>query len=224
MRFVLVHPNYHSGGAESAGSWPPAWVAFLAGARKAKGVDDIHFIDAMTMNVAGKDLRAKLVALQPDVIGATSIILPEAGAKPPRDPQLSGDPLSARPAWRTAADRRHRPPCLDLCRIGAVSRGRPRPPDRRNLGQPACNCTVLPLARRHFFAAFPGPRLAVRPGRDDRGGPRQPFPAPSGLTLRIMSLAICCAVAGDDTRQGGRAGKIPWSRQLGACLTGNCNV
>jgi hypothetical protein len=28
---VLVHPNYHSGGAEIAGNWPPAWVAYLAG-------------------------------------------------------------------------------------------------------------------------------------------------------------------------------------------------
>jgi hypothetical protein len=30
MRIVLVHPNYHSGGAEIAGNWPPAWVAYLA--------------------------------------------------------------------------------------------------------------------------------------------------------------------------------------------------
>jgi anaerobic magnesium-protoporphyrin IX monomethyl ester cyclase len=28
---VFVHPNYHSGGAEIAGNWPPAWVAYLAG-------------------------------------------------------------------------------------------------------------------------------------------------------------------------------------------------
>lgn len=26
MRVVLIHPNYHSGGAEIAGNWPPAWV------------------------------------------------------------------------------------------------------------------------------------------------------------------------------------------------------
>jgi anaerobic magnesium-protoporphyrin IX monomethyl ester cyclase len=37
MRIVLVHPNYHSGGAEIAGSWPPAWVAYLAGALKQAG-------------------------------------------------------------------------------------------------------------------------------------------------------------------------------------------
>ena len=29
MRILLLHPNYHSGGAEIAGNWPPAWVAYL---------------------------------------------------------------------------------------------------------------------------------------------------------------------------------------------------
>ncbi len=29
MRILLVHPNYHSGGAEIAGNWPPAWAAYL---------------------------------------------------------------------------------------------------------------------------------------------------------------------------------------------------
>ncbi len=37
MRIVLIHPNYHSGGAEIAGNWPPAWVAYLAGAAKKAG-------------------------------------------------------------------------------------------------------------------------------------------------------------------------------------------
>jgi anaerobic magnesium-protoporphyrin IX monomethyl ester cyclase len=73
MRIVFVHPNYHSGGAEIAGNWPPAWVAYLAGSLKAKGFDDIHFIDAMTMHVTPEDLRARLVELQPDIIGVTSI-------------------------------------------------------------------------------------------------------------------------------------------------------
>lgn len=27
MRIVVVHPNYHSGGAEIAGNWPPAWAS-----------------------------------------------------------------------------------------------------------------------------------------------------------------------------------------------------
>jgi anaerobic magnesium-protoporphyrin IX monomethyl ester cyclase len=45
---LLIHPNYHSGGAEIAGNWPPAWVAYLTGYLKAGGYTDVHFIDAMT--------------------------------------------------------------------------------------------------------------------------------------------------------------------------------
>ena len=37
MRVVFIHPNYHSGGAEIAGNWPPSWVAYLSGFLKAAG-------------------------------------------------------------------------------------------------------------------------------------------------------------------------------------------
>lgn len=73
MRIVLVHPNYHSGGAEIAGNWPPAWVAYLAGAVKAAGFDDIHFVDAMTNDLSEDQLRDKLIELQPDIVGCTAI-------------------------------------------------------------------------------------------------------------------------------------------------------
>ena len=73
MRIVFVHPNYHSGGAEIAGNWPPAWVAYLTGALKAQGFADIHFIDAMTHHIGPADLRARLAALAPDVVGTTAI-------------------------------------------------------------------------------------------------------------------------------------------------------
>jgi anaerobic magnesium-protoporphyrin IX monomethyl ester cyclase len=73
MRIVFVHPNYHSGGAEIAGNWPPAWVAYLTGSLRAAGFDDIHFIDAMTHHIDHAALRAKLAALQPDLIGVTAI-------------------------------------------------------------------------------------------------------------------------------------------------------
>jgi anaerobic magnesium-protoporphyrin IX monomethyl ester cyclase len=73
MRLVLIHPNYHSGGAEIAGNWPPAWVAYLAGPLKAAGYTDIHFIDAMTHDIGEEQLRARLEALQPDIVGCTAI-------------------------------------------------------------------------------------------------------------------------------------------------------
>lgn len=73
MRIALVHPNYHSGGAEIAGNWPPAWVAYLAGALRAAGFSDIHFIDAMTNNLEEDAIAARLAALDPDIIGCTAI-------------------------------------------------------------------------------------------------------------------------------------------------------
>ena len=73
MRIVLVHPNYHSGGAEIAGNWPPAWAAYLTGSLRAIGFDDIHFVDAMTNNLEDDELRQRLEELAPDVVGCTAI-------------------------------------------------------------------------------------------------------------------------------------------------------
>jgi Fe-S oxidoreductase len=73
MRILLIHPNYHSGGAEIAGSWPPAWVAYLSGPLKNAGFTDIHFLDAMTHHLSDDDLRSKMEELQPDVVGTTAI-------------------------------------------------------------------------------------------------------------------------------------------------------
>ncbi|MGA9411287.1 MAG: magnesium-protoporphyrin IX monomethyl ester anaerobic oxidative cyclase [Roseobacter sp.] len=73
MRIVFIHPNYHSGGAEIAGNWPPAWVAYLAGSLKRAGYDDVHFIDAMTNHLEDETLAEKLRDLKPDVVGCTAI-------------------------------------------------------------------------------------------------------------------------------------------------------
>jgi len=73
MKIVLVHPNYHSGGAEIAGSWPAAWVAYIGDALKQAGFTDVSFIDAMTHYIDDAALAEKLRALQLDVIGFTAI-------------------------------------------------------------------------------------------------------------------------------------------------------
>jgi len=73
MKIVFIHPNYHSGGAEIAGNWPPAWVAYLTGYLKAGGYTDIVFLDAMTNHITDEQLRARLVELKPDVVGCTAI-------------------------------------------------------------------------------------------------------------------------------------------------------
>ena len=61
VRILLIHPNYHSGGAEIAGHWPPAWAPYLAGALKANGFTDLKFIDAMTEDTSDEK-HAKNIA------------------------------------------------------------------------------------------------------------------------------------------------------------------
>jgi len=73
MRILFVHPNYRSGGAEIAGTWPPAWVAYLTGPLRRAGFDDITFIDAMTEGLSDDQLRQRMTVLQPDVVGTTAI-------------------------------------------------------------------------------------------------------------------------------------------------------
>jgi anaerobic magnesium-protoporphyrin IX monomethyl ester cyclase len=73
MRILLIHPNYHSGGAEIAGNWPPAWVAYLSGALKSAGYRDIRFIDAMTDHIDDDALETILKAERPDAVLCTAI-------------------------------------------------------------------------------------------------------------------------------------------------------
>jgi anaerobic magnesium-protoporphyrin IX monomethyl ester cyclase len=73
MRILLIHPNYHSGGAEIAGNWPPAWVAYLTGYLKTDGYTDVHFVDAMTHHLDDDAVRQRIAELQPDIVGCTAI-------------------------------------------------------------------------------------------------------------------------------------------------------
>ncbi len=73
MRIVFIHPNYHSGGAEIAGKWSPAWVAYLSGYLKAGGYSDYRFIDAMTDDISEDDLRALLAEDRPDIVVVTAL-------------------------------------------------------------------------------------------------------------------------------------------------------
>jgi anaerobic magnesium-protoporphyrin IX monomethyl ester cyclase len=73
MRILFIHPNYHSGGAEIAGNWPPAWVAYLTGYLKDAGYTDVHFVDAMTHHLGDDVVRQRIEELKPDVVGCTAI-------------------------------------------------------------------------------------------------------------------------------------------------------
>jgi anaerobic magnesium-protoporphyrin IX monomethyl ester cyclase len=110
MHVLLIHPNYHSGGAEIAGNWPPAWVAYLAGSLKAAGYTQVTFVDAMTNHLSDEDLKARMIDLQPDVIGVTSIT---PSRRRPCHLHVQAGPD------RGALGRRHRP------RRGRRDHGRP---------------------------------------------------------------------------------------------------
>ncbi|TNF55990.1 MAG: magnesium-protoporphyrin IX monomethyl ester anaerobic oxidative cyclase [Burkholderiales bacterium] len=73
MRILFLHPNYHSGGAEIAGNWPPAWVAYLTGYLKAAGYHDIHFVDAMTHHLDDETVRQRMLDIRPDIVACTAI-------------------------------------------------------------------------------------------------------------------------------------------------------
>ncbi len=73
MRILMIQPNYHSGGAEIAGNWPPSWVPYIGGVLKAAGFHEVKFVDAMT-NYIENDVLAKIIEeYQPEVVLATAI-------------------------------------------------------------------------------------------------------------------------------------------------------
>lgn len=73
MRILMIQPNYHSGGAEIAGNWPPSWVPYVGGALKTAGFTTIRFIDAMSNYIDDPDLAEQVKTYQPDVVLATAI-------------------------------------------------------------------------------------------------------------------------------------------------------
>ncbi len=73
MRILMIQPNYHAGGAEIAGNWPPGWAAYIGGAIRHGGFPDVEFLDAMAFNIEHDPLREIIRKKQPDVVLATAI-------------------------------------------------------------------------------------------------------------------------------------------------------
>jgi len=72
MRMLMIQPNYHAGGAEIAGNWPPGWVAYIGGALKAAGMTNLRFVDAMTNHINDERLEEIIRTNAPDVVMATA--------------------------------------------------------------------------------------------------------------------------------------------------------
>ncbi|HBE60066.1 MAG TPA: magnesium-protoporphyrin IX monomethyl ester anaerobic oxidative cyclase [Cyanobacteria bacterium UBA11149] len=73
MRILMIQPNYHSGGAEIAGNWPPSWVPYIGGALKTAGFTEVRFVDAMSNYIEDAELTVIIRDYQPDVVLATAI-------------------------------------------------------------------------------------------------------------------------------------------------------
>jgi anaerobic magnesium-protoporphyrin IX monomethyl ester cyclase len=73
MRILMIQPNYHAGGAEIAGNWPPGWAAYVGGALKGAGFHDVRFLDAMAFYIDDDKLRETIRESKPDVVMATAI-------------------------------------------------------------------------------------------------------------------------------------------------------
>ena len=73
MRVLMIQPNYHCGGAEIAGNWPPGWVAYIGGALKHAGITNVRFVDAMTNDISDEKLAELIRVNPPDVVLATAI-------------------------------------------------------------------------------------------------------------------------------------------------------
>jgi anaerobic magnesium-protoporphyrin IX monomethyl ester cyclase len=73
MKIMMIQPNYHCGGAEIAGNWPPGWVAYIGGALKHAGFENIRFVDAMSHDIDDDQLRTTIRDNKPDVVMATAI-------------------------------------------------------------------------------------------------------------------------------------------------------
>ncbi len=73
MRILMIQPNYHSGGAEIAGNWPPSWVPYVGGALKTAGFTQVRFVDTMTNYIEDAELAEIIRNYQPDVVLATAI-------------------------------------------------------------------------------------------------------------------------------------------------------
>lgn len=73
MKILMIQPNYHSGGAEIAGNWTPSWVAYIGGALKKAGFEQIRFVDAMADDLPDDQIEEIIRKNKPDIVMATNI-------------------------------------------------------------------------------------------------------------------------------------------------------
>ena len=70
-KVLLITPPYHSGVVESAGVWLNVAFVYLAGSLRAAGYDPVIY-DAMSHWHTYDDIRKRIEAERPDVVGTTA--------------------------------------------------------------------------------------------------------------------------------------------------------
>jgi len=70
-KLLLITPPYHAGVVEAAGSWPHLGFVYIAGHVRAAGFD-VEIYDAMTKGHSLEQIRARITAVKPDLLGTTA--------------------------------------------------------------------------------------------------------------------------------------------------------
>lgn len=70
-KLLLITPPYHAGVVEAAGSWPHIGFVYIAGHVRAAGFD-VEIYDAMTKGHSLEQIRERITAVKPDLVGTTA--------------------------------------------------------------------------------------------------------------------------------------------------------
>jgi len=79
-RVLLVTSPFHFGVVESAGTWMPLAMVYVAGEARAAGAE-VEIYDAMSLFTTHEDIARKTAEFKPDIVGTTAITTTEPDAR-----------------------------------------------------------------------------------------------------------------------------------------------
>jgi anaerobic magnesium-protoporphyrin IX monomethyl ester cyclase len=79
-RVLLVTSPYHSGVVESAGTWMPLAMVYVAGEARLAGAE-VEIYDAMSLFTTHEEIARKIEEFKPDIVGTTAITATEPDAR-----------------------------------------------------------------------------------------------------------------------------------------------
>ena len=106
-RVLLVTSPYHSGVVESAGTWMPLAMVYVAGEARVAGAE-VEIYDAMSLFTTHEDIARKIAEFKPDIVGTTAITATEPDAR-----VICATAKAWNPAVRTVIGNVHATYCWD---------------------------------------------------------------------------------------------------------------